>query len=228
MAKMINKKRIAIAIVLIWICTIYLPGFDGVVLDDKTGKPVSNATIICFTSIYPGFSYLLGHGNDTPDKMSISKSDDSGHFSVGTYLRLWPGVMETRKIYIYKRDYYALRYYQDNKYILYDSRIYDSIQDIRSDTRVKKRLTPFTTITFRLKKESSEYNEIAGALFDASFYWSHFSDRLFDKNQKPDFVQFYNLMKADEDFILESSRVNENVVRNFKFELESFKRDLRL
>ena len=111
-----HKKQIASIILAIAVCyglILYQPGFDGVVTDAETGRPVPSATIVCITHIYDYLQILnVGGASAHPDSLVVATTDSEGRFHVPTYLKLYPGFMDTRTLFIRGNGYVARRYFQ--------------------------------------------------------------------------------------------------------------------
>ena len=91
-----------------------LPGFQGVVLDKESGKPIENAYVVCFTDYYSLWQGLdPGGGNAFPDSLQVAITDKKGFFKVDSYRKYSGGWADYRRVFIFKEGYiYALQYLQ--------------------------------------------------------------------------------------------------------------------
>lgn len=110
-----------LAIVASYGLILYQPGLDGVATDAGTGRPVRSAWVIHITRIF-GYSQLLnvGGASSHPDSLAIAASDSEGRFPVPTCVKLYPGFMDTRTVFVHGSGYDARRSFQQNTALVKD------------------------------------------------------------------------------------------------------------
>lgn len=97
--------------------TLYIYGIRGVIIDKETNMPICDASVICFDKYYPLIEIInLGGPNSKPYSLEIVKTDNKGRFKLKHYFKLSLFLSYLRETYIYKTDYYPLRYTQESSF----------------------------------------------------------------------------------------------------------------
>lgn len=206
-----------------------LPGFEGYILDEASGKPIENAYVICFTSYYSfGQRFNFGGPNSYPDSMQITKTDKNGFFRIESYTKYSGGWTDVRIVYYFKEGYiYARGYLQltEKKNMLrkkYER--YRPSEEIRLKGPIKIYLS---------NKEDRDIdgevmiNDYLGLLYSARYYHNHFKEnnKTEFKRLKPIFMEVYRVCEKHSDDIIKTF-TEPHLVYNWKNELKWFKEDL--
>jgi hypothetical protein len=207
---------------------IYLPGFEGQIIDKNTGSPIENAYIICFTARYPASQAInLGGGNSYPDSIQITRSDKNGHFRVEPYKNYSGGWVRYRRVFFAKEGYiYAKQYLQlyKKKHVL--RRNFETY-------RPSEELSVNKNITIHLSNEEEEteihwdgekiINGYLGLLGGISHYQSHFKYERKSEYEKlrPVFLDFLNIFRKHSEDI-KKTFPKPHLVHNWNHELEWF------
>jgi hypothetical protein len=211
---------VAFLFIVFYFLTIYLPGFSGKVIDSKTGKPIKDAYVICFTELRP-FKYFLALS--LPDSIHGTKTDAEGRFRINNYFKFYPGILGLREIYIYKKDYYALRSLQKNKLHITEYHFLDLPH------REKRELHFFRINNFNLHKDLKEINNVNGMLAWTGWFSGYFLSENEEQyiSLKPFFMELYNYFSSNSEQIKQTLK-RKHIIDNWESDLESLKRNLRL
>ena len=178
---------------------LYLPGFDGVVVDRITGKPVVGAMVVSQTRAYP-MSQLINVGgpNSRTDRITLVRTDSRGRFHQPAYFRLYWGFGPERVIAIYNRGYERQRYWQMAGYT-------STHGDLAEDCFAKK-IRPLRDVNvFRLEPQIETPNEpLLNLLFWADLWaraLAYSSESAFRRNL-PVLREIYESVAARSDEVL--------------------------
>ncbi len=208
----------------------YLPGFEGVLLDKESGRPIENAYVVCFTDYYSILERInVGGGNAHPDALQIAITDNKGFFKIDAYMKYTGGWTEERRVYVFKEGYiYAVQYVQiaERKDVLRKS------NDILSPSEEIPLNAPI-----RIYLSSKESNNIDGSplingylglLYSTYRYHDYFkySNKTAYKRLKPFFLEVYKIVDKYSDEI-QKTFPEPYIVQNWNNDLARYREDLR-
>jgi hypothetical protein len=236
---MIKKRRklIIITITVFFLyCfgTIYMPGFKGRVLDKETGKPIKNAYIICFTDYYP-FNQIgnVGGPNSENGAMQVSQTDEYGYFYAKPYLKISAGLVNYRRVYIFKEGYlFAKEYYQypGSKRSLVREAVLRGPEERKSIFLNKVNDFYLSAFNADIDIRGNPFpNGFLGALWDTEGFLRYYKGE--HKRQyrqlKPLFIQLYKIFNTYSEEI-KKTLLKPHRVDNWEFQLKSLRNSLEI
>lgn len=224
----INKKfirRIMIVLIVLYISVVYLSSLEGFIVDAESGKPIKDAYIFTSMRLYP-WPELINPAGSNSDwlPVSITKTDDQGHFKLNSFIRLFFGIIDYREIVVFKNGYNYRRFFQSNALKMRES-VFPTTYPVH--------LPYFSKPVFLFYKEHGEPDGIIYASFETERFASKLKRNKSRKYEylKPVFIELYELFNSDSERI-KTAFINKNTIEhdrkleNWEYHLKRLKETL--